>query len=174
MASITRRAVRGKVSRTLGMACVDKFDNAFFHTTRTEAVTMDPQQRMLLEIAYEVIESAGITIENFTGTDTAVFARKTGMEGSDHYNVLAKDIDATPRYLATGTPMCMAANRLSYFVNSSGSAVSVDTACSPTMAVLHQVVQTLQHGDSSMALVYGAKLILSPEMFMPSSQLGVF
>lgn len=94
------------------------------------------------------------------------------MEGSDYHNVLAKDIDATPRYLATGTPMCMAANRLSYFFNLSGPSVSVDTACSSSMAALHQAVRTLQHGDSNMALVCGAKLILNPDMFMPSSELG--
>lgn len=57
--------------------CVDKFDNAFFYTTPNEAVAMDPQQRMLLEIAYEAVESAGIPLDNFTGTDTAVFAGLT-------------------------------------------------------------------------------------------------
>ena len=57
--------------------CVDKFDNAFFYTAPNEAVAIDPQQRMLLEIAYEAIESAGITLDDFTGTDTAVFAGLT-------------------------------------------------------------------------------------------------
>ena len=94
------------------------------------------------------------------------------MEGSDYHNVLARDIDATPRYLATGTPTCMAANRLSYFFNLSGPSVTVDTACSSTMAALHHAVRTLQHGDSDMALVCGAKLILTPDMFIPSSELG--
>lgn len=53
---------------------IDKFDNAFFYITPMEAVAMDPQQRMLLEIAYEAVESAGITLDDFAGTDTAVFA----------------------------------------------------------------------------------------------------
>ena len=53
---------------------VDKFDNAFFYTTPQEAMAMDPQQRMLLEIAYEAIENAGILLEDFVGTDTAVYA----------------------------------------------------------------------------------------------------
>lgn len=55
---------------------VDRFDNAFFHITPTEAIAMDPQHRMLLEVSYEAIENAGIPLENFTGTDTAIF---TGM-----------------------------------------------------------------------------------------------
>ena len=53
---------------------IDKFDNAFFYISPLEAEAMDPQQRMLLEIAYEAIESAGITLDDFRGTDTAVFA----------------------------------------------------------------------------------------------------
>ena len=52
---------------------VDKFDSTFFHTTPIEARAMDPQNRMLLEIAYEAIESAGIPLDDFVGTDTAVF-----------------------------------------------------------------------------------------------------
>ena len=94
------------------------------------------------------------------------------MEGCDYHTILARDLDATPRYLATGTPTCMAANRLSYFFDLSGPSMAVDTACSSTMAALHQAVRTLQHGDSQMALVCSAKLILTPDMFMPSSELG--
>ena len=53
---------------------IDKFDNAFFHITPLEAVAMDPQLRILLELAYEAVESAGIPLDDFAGTDTAVFA----------------------------------------------------------------------------------------------------
>ena len=53
---------------------IDKFDNMFFHIPPQEAIAMDPQQRMLMEVAYEAIESAGIPLDAFTGSDTAVFA----------------------------------------------------------------------------------------------------
>lgn len=53
---------------------IDRFDNAFFRVTPQEAIAVDPQQRMLLEIAYEAVESAGIPLNKFVGTDTAVFA----------------------------------------------------------------------------------------------------
>ena len=94
------------------------------------------------------------------------------MEGCEYHTIAARDLDATPRYLATGTPICMAANRISYFFNLSGPSMSIDTACSSAMVALHQAVRTLQHGDSKMAIVCGAKLILSPDMFIPSSELG--
>lgn len=172
----------------LGDEAIGKFDNAFFYTTPQEAVALDPQQRMLLEVAYETIESAGLPLEQFKGTNTAVYAgpylslllahdkviltSETGMEGSDYGMVAGRDIDATPRYLATGISNCMAANRISYFYDLSGPSMVVDTACSSTMAALHQAVRALQHGDSEMALVCGAKLILTPDMFIPCSELG--
>jgi acyl transferase domain-containing protein len=53
---------------------IDRFDHAFFHITPVEAIAMDPQQRMLLEIAYEAVENAGIPLEDFVGTNTAVYA----------------------------------------------------------------------------------------------------
>jgi acyl transferase domain-containing protein len=59
---------------TMDDEVIDKFDHAFFHITPVEAVAMDPQQRMLLEVAYEAIENAGVPLENFLGTDTAVMA----------------------------------------------------------------------------------------------------
>ncbi|KAL8767869.1 MAG: hypothetical protein Q9209_005761 [Squamulea sp. 1 TL-2023] len=132
---------------------VDKFDNAFFHINPTEAAAMDPQQRMLLELSYEAIENAGL-------------------EGSDYHTVLARDIDATPKYIVTGTAGCMASNRLSYFYDLSGPSVTVDTACSSSMAAFHQAIRTLQHGDSNMALVCGANLIFNPESFITMTELG--
>ncbi|KAL8924113.1 MAG: hypothetical protein Q9208_004250 [Pyrenodesmia sp. 3 TL-2023] len=146
---------------------VDKFDNAFFHVTPSEATAMDPQQRMLLEVSYEAIENAGIPLEDFVGTDTA-----TGVEGSDYHSVLARDLDVIPKYIVTGTAGCMASNRLSYFYDLSGPSMSVDTACSSSMTALHQAVRTLQHGDSTMALVCGSNLILNPESFISMTELG--
>jgi acyl transferase domain-containing protein len=52
---------------------IDKFDNEFFSIPPVEAAAMDPQQRILLEIAYEAIENAGIQLEDIQGTDTAVY-----------------------------------------------------------------------------------------------------
>ena len=57
---------------------ISRFDNAFFHTTPIEAIAIDPQQRMLLEVTYEAVENAGIPLESFVGTDTAVFAGESG------------------------------------------------------------------------------------------------
>lgn len=94
------------------------------------------------------------------------------MEGSEYNSVLARDIDATPAYSVTGTSTSMAANRISYAFNLSGPSLVVDTACSSAMVALHQAVRSLRGNEAGMALVCGAKLILSPDMFVPSSEMG--
>ena len=66
---------------------IGRFDNAFFQTTAMEAVAMDPQQRMLLEVCYEATESAGMPLEKFAGTDTAVYA---GKQVSKAYQISTK------------------------------------------------------------------------------------
>lgn len=95
-----------------------------------------------------------------------------GIEGSDYHTTVARDPDVTPKYIVTGTAGCMAANRLSYFYDLSGPSISVNTACSSSMAALHQAVRTIQHGDSAMALVCGANLIFNPESFIPMTEMG--
>lgn len=52
---------------------VGRFDNAFFSIPPMEAVAMDPQQRMLLELTYEAMENAGLPLDKFMGTNTAVY-----------------------------------------------------------------------------------------------------
>lgn len=63
-----------KMAYMMDDKAVEQFDHAFFHTTPLEAAAMDPQQRLLLEIGYEAVESAGIPLNEFMGSDTAVFA----------------------------------------------------------------------------------------------------
>ncbi|PWY95188.1 putative polyketide synthase [Aspergillus sclerotioniger CBS 115572] len=148
---------------------VDKFDNTFFKISPLEAEAMDPQQRLLLELTYEAIENAGVTLDEFEGSDTAVYA---GIFGNDYHTSLLRDVDATPKYMSTGTSNSIAANRISYVFDLHGPSLVIDTACSSTMVALHQAVAGLKAGESSMAVVCGANLIISPDMFVHMSELG--
>ncbi|KAI0837758.1 hypothetical protein F5Y06DRAFT_297186 [Hypoxylon sp. FL0890] len=148
---------------------VDRFDNAFFSIPPVEASSMDPQQRMLLEVTYEAVENAGIPLESFTGTNTAVY---TGMTWSDYSISLSRDLDMTPKYMSTGGCNAIAANRVSYFFDLRGPSMVLDTACSSTMVGLHQAVQALQSGEAEMAVVNGSNLLLNPDVFVHMSELG--
>lgn len=49
------------------------FDAGFFGIPPQEAEAMDPQQRVVLETSWEAVENAGIPMEKFRGSNTAVF-----------------------------------------------------------------------------------------------------
>lgn len=76
------------------------FDHSFFHLSPQQALAMDPQQRILLEMSYEALESAGWGRETYAGTDTAVYA---AMFTTDFDRNLYKDTLDLPTYYITGT-----------------------------------------------------------------------
>ena len=143
------------------------FDHSFFGIHHKEAESMDPQQRMLLETVYEAIESAGYSIQQLKGSQTAVFV---GQMNNDYYNVLIRDVDSAPQYLATGATLSIMSNRVSYFFDWKGPSATIDTACSSSLVALHQAVQSLRNNESQMAVAAGVSLILGPEMYIFESK----
>jgi acyl transferase domain-containing protein len=70
------------------------FDNTFFGISNAEAKAIDPQQRMLLEVAYEAFESAGISLDSLQGSDTGVYC---GVSHHDYEKILGRDPEISPR-----------------------------------------------------------------------------
>lgn len=139
---------------------VDKFDPAFFGISPREAASMDPQQRMLLEVAWEALERAGQAPDKLLGSPTGVFV---GIAGNDYARMIWSDIENIDVYSGTGTTFSVASGRLSYLLGLQGPSISVDTACSSSLVALHLAVQSLRSGESKMALAGGVNLILAPE-----------
>lgn len=138
---------------------VDAFDADFFGITPREAVAMDPQHRMLLEVAWEALEHAGIPPDSLSGTRTGVMM---GLSSWDYTIVNIErraDIDA---YLSTGTPHCAAVGRIAYLLGLRGPAVAVDTACSSSLVAIHLACQSLRLRETDVALAGGVQLTLSP------------
>ncbi|CAI7975412.1 Polyketide synthase [Frankia sp. Hr75.2] len=154
------QAPGGMVTRSAGLLDdVDTFDSGFFGISRREAVRMDPQQRLFLEVAWEALEDAGQAAGALAGTATGVFA---GVCANDYGTLQFGDIADVDAYVATGNAHSIVANRLSYFLDLVGPSVAVDTACSSSLVAVHLACQSLQTGESSMAVVGGVHLILSP------------
>ncbi|RFD26846.1 polyketide synthase [Mycobacterium uberis] len=154
-------SVSGRMTTKWGgfVSDVDAFDADFFGITPREAVAMDPQHRILLEVAWESIEHAGIIPDSLSGTRTAVMM---GLSSWDYTIVNIErraDIDA---YLSTGTPHCAAVGRISYLLGLRGPAVAVDTACSSSLVAIHLACQSLRLRESDVALAGGVQLTLSP------------
>lgn len=142
---------------------VRDFDHAFFHLSPQQAAAMDPQQRILLEMAYEALESAGSAREVFGGSRTAVYA---AIFGTDYERNLGKDVLDLPIYQSVGTGAAILANRISYVFDLRGPSVTLDTGCSGGLVALHQACQSLRNGESDTALVGSANLQLMPDHYI--------
>ncbi|PYH81014.1 ketoacyl-synt-domain-containing protein [Aspergillus uvarum CBS 121591] len=147
---------------------IAQFDAAFFKTNALEAEAMDPQQRLLLETVYEALEAAGGVLEDLHGSDTAVYV---GVMTGDYHELLLRDPEDMPKYMATGTARSILANRISYVFDWTGPSMTIDTACSSSLVAVHEAVQALRQGCSTLACAAGANLILGPEMMISESKL---
>jgi len=144
------------------------FDAPFFNINPLEADGMDPQQRILLETVYEVLEAAGCTLKQIQGSLTSVHV---GLMNSDYSDIQLRDSEALATNHATGTARSILSNRISYFFDLRGPSMTIDTACSSSLVALHQAVQSLRNGDAVSAIVAGANLILDPAMYIAESKL---
>ncbi|BBO56847.1 type I polyketide synthase [Cobetia sp. AM6] len=139
------------------------FDPAFFGISPREAASMDPQQRMLLEMSWEAIEHAGIPAEKMRGSRCGVFM---GIASLDYSYRMADDLSAIGPNTATGNTSSVASNRLSYAFDLHGPSLSLDTACSSSLVAFHQACQSIRSGETDMALTGGISLHLHPYGFL--------
>ena len=148
---------------------VDKFDPQFFGISPREAVQMDPQQRVMLELAWEALEDAGLSAERVKGTPTAVFV---GAMWSDYARLMAGSASAITQHTATGQDTSIIPARVSYTFGLQGPSVAVNTACSSSLMAVHLACQALRTGEATLALAGGVNLILSPESTVAMSKFG--
>ncbi|TWS19918.1 SDR family NAD(P)-dependent oxidoreductase [Tsukamurella asaccharolytica] len=148
------------------------FDAEFFGISPREAAGMDPQHRLLLEVAWEALEDGGIVPASLRGTRTGVYV---GLTTTDYSTTLAGELsyEEIDPYVPFGSAHNFAAGRLSYFLGLNGPAVVLDTACSSSLTALHLAAQGLRRREADAALVAGVNLILSPENSIACSRWGM-
>ncbi|KAK4221309.1 putative polyketide synthase [Podospora fimiseda] len=149
---------------------LSEFDPSLFGITPIEAMWMDPQQRKLLEVVYEALESGGITIEAISGTRTAVFAASFT---ADWQQMSFKEPSFRHSLTATGVDTGIISNRISHVFNLNGPSIVCNTACSSSMYALHNACNALRNGEAEGAIVGGVNLIITVDQHMNTAKLGV-
>ncbi|CAM2008614.1 SDR family NAD(P)-dependent oxidoreductase [Acanthopleuribacter pedis] len=141
---------------------IHRFDPLFFNIAPKDAVKLDPQDRLFLEIAWETFEDAGITRKALADKTVGVFAgamwyeyqiqnaRKAGPKG--------------PR--ASWGNIAGIANRVSYFFDLKGPSLTVDTMCSSSLTAIHLACNALLTGDCEVALAGGVNASLDPNKYV--------
>ncbi|MDH6113664.1 amino acid adenylation domain-containing protein [Kitasatospora sp. MAP12-15] len=148
---------------------IDQFDAAFFGVSPREAATLDPQQRLLMEVGWEALEHAGQGADQLAGTPTGVYL---GVTNLDYPQRQIQEVDPAEleSYYAWSNASTFAAGRMSYWLGLTGPSLSVDTACSSSLVGVHLACQSLRSGESSMALAGGVNVLLAPESFVVLSK----
>lgn len=150
---------------------ISSFDAEFFGLSPLEAVNIDPQQRILLELTWEALEHAHIPANTLRGTSVGVFM---GSSNNDYGMLIASDPAEAHPYALTGTASSVIANRISYAFDFRGPSVNVDTACSSSLVSTHQAVRALRHGDADVAIAGGVNILAAPFVSTAFGELGVF
>ncbi|QIQ05510.1 SDR family NAD(P)-dependent oxidoreductase [Streptomyces liangshanensis] len=142
---------------------LDRFDPKFFGVSVREAEEMDPQQKLLLEHAWSVIDDSGLAGRR----DVGVFVGATYTHHRD-----ARGLDAVGPHTALGSMNAVLANRISYALDLTGPSQTVDTLCSSSLVAVQQAVMALRTGQCGAAIVAACHVGLTPWYYRSLSQLG--
>ena len=142
------------------IADADLFDAAFFGVSPREAIAMDPQHRIILELGWHALENANIAPTSLRNSATGVFL---GISGSDYAHLTGASEIRSDRYRLPGSGLSFAPGRLAHFLGLQGPSMAIDTACSSSLVAVHLACRSLRARRSDLALAGGVNLICRPE-----------
>ena len=148
---------------------VTGFDADLFGVSRPEADVLDPQHRLMLEVAWEALEHAGLPPDRLSGEAAGVYV---GMSYDDYMQRLA----GQPEELAGGiltNGHCVAAGRISYLLGLHGPAVTLDTACSSGLVAVHLAGQALRDRECDVAVAGAVNLVLDDRTHREFTRFGM-
>ncbi len=140
----------------------DQFDAGFFNINPREALATDPQQRLMLEVAWETLERAGINPHTLKNTLTGVY---TGVMYHEYATGLTTTDPRLEGYGLLAGSGSVVAGRISYTLGLQGPAMTIDTACSSSLVATHLAAQALHHHECDLALAGGVTIMATPDVF---------
>jgi acyl transferase domain-containing protein/acyl carrier protein len=138
---------------------IDRFDSLFFNISPREAETLDPQERLFLEVAWEALEDAGYYPEAFQSEEFG--ARQIGVYVGavwTTYQLVGAEERLAGNMAIANSFLWSIANRVSYFMNFTGPSLAVDTACSASLTAIHLACEAIRRGECAAAIVGGVNL----------------
>lgn len=145
----------------------NKFDGDAFGLSKKEVENLDPQQKMLCEVALQALEDSGL---NYRGSAMGCFV---GIGQAEQLGLSTYDLESINQYSVTGSALSIASNRVSFLFDLRGPSLSVDTACSSAGTAFHLARLALLRGECDSALVGGVNILQDPAVMIQFSQLGV-
>ncbi|MGE4192797.1 MAG: SDR family NAD(P)-dependent oxidoreductase [Pseudodesulfovibrio sp.] len=138
---------------------IDFFDCKFFGISEREAQSMDPQQRLALEIAWEMFENGNIKPSSIAGSNTGVFMGASSMDAAlsasdDPWNL--------GPFSMTGNSLSIVSNRLSFVYDLHGPSLTLDTACSSSLVAVYEACKFLEQDGGDTAIAGGVNSLYSP------------
>ncbi|GAB20714.1 putative polyketide synthase [Gordonia effusa NBRC 100432] len=147
----------------------DQMDADFFGISAAEAAATDPQQRLMLELAWETIENSRTSPHDLAGKNVGVFV---GAMHGDYENLMTSAVATPPRHSLVGLNRGMLANRISHFLGLRGPSLTVDTGQSSSLCAVHLAVHSIRRGECSEALAGGVNLALSQRETQTAEMFG--
>ncbi|MFV2097456.1 SDR family NAD(P)-dependent oxidoreductase [Micromonospora sp. LOL_014] len=150
---------------------VDRFDAAFFGISPREAAALDPQHRLMLELAWEALEDSGQPRQRWAGRRAGVFVGAI----ADDYAALVHRAGpaAVDRHTFTGLQRGLIANRVSRLLGLTGPSLTVDAGQCSSLLAVHLACEQLWAGDVDLALAGGVHLNLAPDGWLAAARFGV-
>ncbi|MBN2533889.1 MAG: SDR family NAD(P)-dependent oxidoreductase [Spirochaetales bacterium] len=146
---------------------IDKFDPAFFGISPKEAIWLDPQLRLLLEVIYETVEDAGYA-HKIQGTNTGLF---TGICFHEYWDEILRTHVPFSDYQYLSNCISFLTGRISYTFDLQGHSIPIDNACASSLTALHLAYRSLQTGENEMAFAAGVNLLISPLHYVSFSRI---
>ena len=160
----------------------EEFDYEYFNMSKDEALILDPQQRVALQLTKKLFDRAGYAKRDYYGKNIAVYIGASTSASNELHGMYTRffqldeetreklfDKFGRPTWHANYLPDSITnliSGRISHEFNLTGPSMVVDTACSSSLVAIHNACQLLRYNESDMAIAGGIYLQYTPASIM--------
>lgn len=148
---------------------IELFDASFFGYSPAEAETIDPQQRLFLECAWEAVENAGVnpfthqgSIGVYAGSAMSTYLINNVLPAKMNTDVFLSHRhfhESTELRIEQGNARDHLPTRVSYKLNLRGPSMNIQSTCSTSLVAVHSACQAILNGECDVALAGGVSVI---------------